>query len=112
MSYGCIDEVNSSKLQLVAMSDMDGFNKRRGMHHNPRTTFYGDSTHEDLAKTLFPWIEEVLEESDLDARATARGFLTPIGQHRAKRPYVWQKPKHRSIWPYVCPKMDRKNCAW
>ena len=68
-------EVYSSKLPLVAMRVMAGFDKRSGMHHNPRTTFYGDTTHQALAKKIFPWIEGVLENSDLEARATARGFL-------------------------------------
>ena len=68
-------EVYSSKLPLAAMRVMAGFDKRSGMHHNPRTTFYGDSTHAALAKKIFPWIEEVLEESDLTDKPTARGFL-------------------------------------
>ena len=32
-------EVYSSKLPLVAMRVMTGFNKSSGMYHNPRTTF-------------------------------------------------------------------------
>ena len=32
-------EVYSSKLLIAAIRVMEGFDKRSGMHHNPRTTF-------------------------------------------------------------------------
>ena len=54
-------ETYSSKLPLVAMMFMVGFDNRSGMHHNTRTNFYGDSIHAGLVKKIFPWIEEVME---------------------------------------------------
>ena len=68
-------EVYSSKLTLVAMRVMAGFDKRSGMHHNPRTTFYSDDRHKDLAMKIFPWIEKVIEATDLTKKLAAKGFL-------------------------------------
>ena len=50
-------KVYSSKLQLVVMRVMVISDERSGIHHNPRITFYGDSTHKALAEKIFPWID-------------------------------------------------------
>ena len=46
-------EVHSPKLPLVVMCAIPGFDKRSEMHHNPRTDFYGDDRHKDLAMKIF-----------------------------------------------------------
>ena len=53
-SIDVFGEVYSSKLPLAAMRAMAGFDKKSGMHHNPRTTFYGDDRHKLLAMNTFP----------------------------------------------------------
>ena len=68
-------ECYSSKLPLAAMRVMAGFEKETGLHYNPRTTFYGEEKHQELAKMIFPWIEEVEKSCNLEERHSARGFL-------------------------------------
>ena len=68
-------EFYSSKLPLAAMRVMAGFDKRLGMHHNPRTTFYGQEKHKALVRMIFPWIETVQENVDLSDCPTARAFI-------------------------------------
>ena len=53
-------EVYSYKLPLLAIRDMEGFDKRSEMDHNPRTMFYGDDRHKVLAMKIFPLIEKVM----------------------------------------------------
>ena len=68
-------EFYSSKLPLAAMRVMAGFDKRLGMHHNPRTIFYGQEKHKALARMISPWIETVQENVDLSDCPTARAFI-------------------------------------
>ena len=57
------------------MRVMTGFDKRSGMHHNPRTAFYGDDRHKVLVMKIFQWIEKLMEITDLTKKPTVRGFL-------------------------------------
>ena len=68
-------EVHSSNLPLGAMRVIAGFDMRSGMHHNTRTTFYGDDRHKGLAMKIFLWIEKLMEATDLTKKPTARRFL-------------------------------------
>ena len=70
-------EVYSSKLPLAAMRVMAGFDKRSGMHHNPRTTYFGTRKHISLPKMIFPLIEKVISHTDLSDKPTARIYQLP-----------------------------------
>ena len=61
-------ECYSSKLPLAAMRVMAGVEKETGLHYNPRTTFYGEEKHQELAKMIFPWIEEVEKCCNLEEK--------------------------------------------
>ena len=68
-------KVHSSKFPLVAMLVMVVFDKRSGIHHNPRSTLYGDDRHKVLAMKICSWIDKLIETTDLTQKTTARVFL-------------------------------------
>ena len=55
----------STKLPLGVLHALAGFDKRRGFHSNPRTTFKGEARHAALSTIIFPWIEGVKEATVL-----------------------------------------------
>ena len=55
----------SSKLPLAAMCVMVVFDKESRMYQNLRTNFYGDDRHKVLAMDFFPWIEKLMEATDV-----------------------------------------------
>ena len=67
--------VYSTKLPLPAMRVMAGFDKRQGYHSNPRTTYFGEDCHKQLAKQIFPWIDDAIDKIDSKTNKTAAAFL-------------------------------------
>ena len=63
----------STKLQLGSLRALVGFDKMRGFHSNPRTTFKGGARHAALSTIIFPWIEGVRETTELCS--TAKVFV-------------------------------------
>ena len=68
-------EVYSSKLPLPAIRVLAGGDTRRGFYRNPRTTFKGDDTHNELAKNFFPWVEAAEVELPPGKNGTTRAFF-------------------------------------
>ena len=66
----------STQLPLPAMRVMAGHDKRQGFHINPRTTFFGDDTHEHLPKMIFPWLDAEISKVDKVRNKTAAAFLS------------------------------------
>ena len=63
----------SIKLPLGALRALARFDKRRGYHSNPRTTFKGEPTYAVLSRMIFPRIEGVKESTVL--ASTAKYFV-------------------------------------
>ena len=68
-------ECYSWKLPLAAMRVMAGFDKEVGLNYNPRTMFYGEDKHKELATMEFPWIEDIEKSCALEEKHSTYGFL-------------------------------------
>ena len=66
----------STQLPLPAMRVMAGHDKRQGFHVNPRTTFFGDDSHQELPKLIFPWLEREINKVNQVKNKTAAAFLS------------------------------------
>ena len=66
----------STQLPLPAMRVMAGHDKRQGFHSNPRTTYFGNESHQQLPHLIFPWLDEALQSTDKSRNKTAAGFLS------------------------------------
>ena len=61
----------STQLPLPAMRVMAGHDKRQGFHINPRTTYFGDDSHQHLPKMIFPWLDAEISKVDQVKNKTA-----------------------------------------
>ena len=73
----------STQLPLPAMRVMAGHDKRQGFHVNPRTTYFGDETHQELFKKIFPWIDNAIDMIDPNKHKTATQFLSLMSSLRS-----------------------------
>ena len=67
-----------TKLPLTAMRAMSGYDSRRGRFIHSRSAFYGDESHAQLPKLLFPWVDDALLETMNTKHHTASGFLSLV----------------------------------
>ena len=65
----------SKRLPLGALRALAGFSKTRGKYKNPRTSFKGEVQHELLAKQIFPWIDAIMSNKEINSYETSKGFL-------------------------------------
>ena len=65
----------SKRLPLGALRVLAGYSKERGKYKNPRTTFKGEECHTQLAKQIFPWVDMILSDPEIDNHTTSKGFL-------------------------------------
>ena len=66
----------STQLPLPAMRVMAGHDKRQGYHSNPRSTYFGDESHQCLPLMIFPWLDTAMEQCDNVKNKTAAAFLS------------------------------------
>ena len=66
----------STQLPLPAMRVMAGHDKRQGFHINPRTTYFGDDSHQHLPKMIFSWLDAEISKVDQVKNKTAAAFLS------------------------------------
>ena len=72
----------SKRLPLGALRALAGYSKEKGRYKNPRTTFKGEEEHEQLAKQIFPWVDLILSDAEINNHETSKGFLTFLSNMR------------------------------
>ena len=64
------------------MRVMAGHDKRQGYHCNPRTTYFGDASHQQLPMMTFPWLDDAIIKSNHITNKTATAFLSLMSSLR------------------------------
>ena len=55
---------------------MAGHDKCQWFHINPRTTYFGDDSHQHLPKMIFSWLDAEISKVDQVKNKTAAAFLS------------------------------------